>query len=284
MTRSTRVRIELTFHVANRIPPRYRRWSYAEGMTTALITGATAGLGAEYAWELARGGWNVVLVARDANRLESMARLLRDEAKVNAEVLRADLSVRKDVALVESRLADLDHPIDLLINNAGFGFETRFEKTDLKVLDASLDVMVRAVMVLSYAAAHAMRARGNGAILNVSSVAAEIPGGIYNAHKAWVKVFTEGLAADLKGSGVTATVVLPGLVHTEFHERAHVEIKGAPGWMWLMPRQVVRSSLRAVRRGRARFTPTLRYRILVRASHLVPRSFVNRLASRRRRP
>lgn len=251
-------------------------------MATALVTGASAGLGAEYARQLAADGWDLVLVARDRARLEVIATATR-AAGVTVEVLPSDLSVRRDTDRVAERLADAKRPVDLLVNNAGFGFATRFEATDVGVLDAALDVMVRAVMLLSQAAARAMRSRGSGAILNVASVAAELPGGVYAAHKAWVKVFTEGLANDLKGSGVTATAVLPGLVHTEFHERAHVAIAGAPGWMWLKPPQVVKASLRAVRRGRVATTPTLRYRTLLVLSHLVPRVLVRRVAGGRRR-
>jgi len=251
-------------------------------VATALVTGASAGLGAEYTRQLAADGWDLVLVARDRKRLEAAATSAK-KTGVEAEVLPADLSERSDLERVVARIAEEKRPIDLLINNAGYGFSSRFEDTSPEVLDGGLDVMVRAVMVLSQAAARAMRSRGHGAILNVSSIAAQLPGGVYAAHKAWVKVFTEGLASDLRGSGVTATAVLPGLVHTEFHERAHVSIKGAPGWMWLDPPQVVKASLRAVRRGKATVTPTFRYKVLLGLAKVTPRAFVRRIAGKRER-
>ena len=249
-------------------------------MATALVTGASSGLGAEFVRQLSASGWDVVVVSRDRARLEERATEARARGVV-AEVLPADLSVRRDVDRVAARLRDAKRPIDLLVNNAGFGPGDTFVGSALAAHDAGLEVMVRAVMALSHAAAPAMVARGRGAILNVSSVAAVLGNGTYAAHKAWVDSFTFGLANELRGTGVTVTSVRPGLVRTEFHERAGLDYGRIPGLVWLRPAQVVRPALRATRRGRLAVTPSLRYKVLVGALFLVPGRARARLAGGR---
>lgn len=192
-------------------------------MGRALVTGASSGLGRAFVEELAGSGHDVVLVARDRARLEALAAAVRGRFGVRAEVLVADLSVDDDVALVSRRLADEVEPVTLLVNNAGFGLGQDFVAGSLDRELFGLDVMVRAVLVLSHAAARAMRARGRGAIINVASMTSLTAQGTYSAHKAWVRTFSEGLAVELAGSGVTVTVVNPGLIRTEFHERSHVD-------------------------------------------------------------
>lgn len=251
-------------------------------MGTALVTGATSGLGLEFAWQLATARHDLVLVARDAVRLERLAVQLRAAAGVEVEVLSADLSVRADVERVAERLRDGARPVGLLVNNAGFGLGVPFLESDVADQERSLEVMVRAVLVLSHAAGGAMVARGRGAILNVSSVASLLAGGTYSAHKAWVRSFTEGLAAELRGTGVTATVVCPGLVRTEFHERAGIDLDTAPEALWLRPERVVAEALAAVRRGSVINTPSTRYRVVAGTIRTLPRSAVR--AFERTRP
>ena len=200
-------------------------------MATALVTGASAGLGLEFAWQLATAKHDVVLVARDVERLERLAGQLRAAAGVRAEVLAADLSDRAQTERVAERLRSTERPVGLLVNNAGFGLGQRFVGGDLAAHERGVEVMVRALMVLSHAAAGAMVERGRGAILNVSSIAALTASGTYSADKAWVRVFTEALAVELKGTGVTATALCPGLVHTEFHERAGLTRNVAVCWI-----------------------------------------------------
>ncbi len=198
----------------------------------------------------------MVLVARSRDRLSETADLLAGATGVNVEVLVADLSTTEGADAVAARVADPDRPVDLLVNNAGMGLTAGFLETSIEEEVAALDVMVRAVLVLSHAAASAMASRGHGAILNVSSVAGWLGNGSYAAHKAWVTSFTEGLASQLKGTGVTATAVLPGLTHTEFHERAELEdYEDLPEIAWLVPEQVVASALAAVRRKQVLVTP-----------------------------
>lgn len=250
-------------------------------MATALITGASAGLGAEFARQLAADGWDLVLVARGREGLDAAAADARSRG-VAAEVMVADLGVRRDTALVAARLAETDRPIDLVVNNAGFGTGTWFLESTLGQQDAALEVMVRSLMALSHSAAVGMVERGRGAILNVSSIAALIPGGPYSAHKAWVESFTRGLALDLRGSGVTATILRPGLVRTEFQARAGMDFSSLPSVVWLDPTAVVRSALKATHRGKRVVTPSIRYRLLAVALRLVPGRILARSARSRR--
>jgi len=251
-------------------------------MATVLITGASAGLGLEFAWQLATARHDLVLVARDAERLERLAAQLHAAAGVHVEVLAADLSVRADVERVADRLRSTERPVGLLINNAGFALHQPFVGGDLAVEERALDLMVRAVLVLSHAAAEQMTARGRGAILNVASIAALFATGTYAAHKAWVRSFTEGLAVALKDTGVTATVLCPGFVHTEFHERADLDMSDYPEIAWLNADAVVATALADVRRGVVISNPSLRYRAVAGFVRLLPRSAVRSIARYRK--
>ena len=247
-------------------------------MGTALITGASAGLGAEFAWQLAEARHNLVLVARSEQRLEDLATSLRGAAGVRVEVLVADLATAPGRRLVVARLTNPHQPVGLLVNNAGYGQGVRFSENDLAKEQEALAVMVQAVLELSHAAAGAMKQRGRGAILNVGSVAGLMTSGTYSAHKAWVRTFTEGLARDLASNGVTATAVNPGLTHTEFHDRAGWGVNRIPEISWLSAEQVVADSLRAVRRGAVEVTPSLRYQAASALLQHLPRSVVRRLS------
>lgn len=251
-------------------------------MGTALVTGASAGLGLEFAWQLATARHDVVLVARDEERLERLASQLRAAAGVRAEVLPADLTDRAAVERVADRLRQDENPVGLLVNNAGFAPGVPFVGGDLARHEEALEVMVRAVMVLTHAAVGAMVERGRGAVLNVSSVAALTPSGTYSADKAWVRVFTEALAVELKGTGVTATALCPGLVHTEFHERAGLGYDKLPEIAWLNADAVVAAALADVRRGAVISTPSLRYGLVSEVARVLPRAAVRALAALQR--
>jgi short-subunit dehydrogenase len=251
-------------------------------MGTALITGASAGLGLEFAWQLATARHDVVLVARDTERLERLAAQLRAAAGIRAEVLTADLTDRADLERVAERLRAGERPVGLLVNNAGLGLGQRFVGGDLAREEAALDLMVTAVLVLSHAAAGAMVERGRGAILNVASVAALMASGTYSAHKAWVRSFTEGLAVELTGTGVTATALCPGLTRTEFHERAGLRGSDSyPELAWLGADRVVATALADVRRGAVISTPSLRYRVASGVLRALPRTAVRRIGELR---
>ncbi|SDT43774.1 hypothetical protein SAMN04488543_4391 [Friedmanniella luteola] len=245
-------------------------------MATALVTGGTSGIGAAFARALAARGDDLVLVARDAVRLEQTAADLRARHGVDVEVLPADLAVRADVDRVAARLGDAARPVDLLVNNAGFGIRQRLTAEDLSAFEHGFDVMVRAVMVLSGAAARAMTTRGHGAVVNVGSTAGYVTMGGYSALKSFVGVYTEGLANELVGTGVTATVLCPGWVRTEFHERADIGTGSIPSWMWLDADALVAECLRDVAAGKVISIPSRRYQALMLAARLAPRPLVRR--------
>jgi uncharacterized protein len=256
------------------------RGYYADHMTTSLITGATAGLGAAFARRLAHEGHTLVLVARNEERLKESARVLQEEHGVQVEVLAADLALDEGIAAVEARLADRSAPVDVLINNAGFGNRGGF-------LDASIDDELRmlkvhceAVLRLTTAASEAMRERGRGWIVNVASVAAFLPRGTYGASKAWVVSFTEGAARELAGSGVRLMALCPGFVRTEFHQRARMGTAGIPDWMWLDADRVVAAAVRDLAVGKVISVPDPRYKTVVTFTKLVPRSLFGALSAR----
>ncbi len=246
-------------------------------MATALVTGATSGIGAAFARALAQRGWDLVLVARDEDRLESEADRYRSGGR-QVEVLRADLSDRADVTRVAERLEDEARPIDLLVNNAGFSVRASLLSTDQDAHDRAFEVMVRAVQVLSGAAGRAMTRRGRGRILNVGSTAGRITMGAYSAIKAWVTVYTEGLANELAGTGVTAMALEPGWVRTEFHSRAGISGSAMPGGLWLDADDLVAAALRDLGRGRVILTPSARYKALMLVARHAPRSGIRRVS------
>ncbi|WP_165986639.1 SDR family oxidoreductase [Streptomyces sp. YIM 98790] len=249
-------------------------------MTTALITGATAGLGAAFARRLARDGHDLVLVARDRERLERQAVELHDRHGVTASVLAADLTTDEGIAAVEARLADTAGPVGLLVNNAGFGLKGSYLQVPLAEELRMLKLHCEAVLRLTSAAVPGMRRRGQGAVINVASVAAFAPRGTYGASKAWVVQFTQGAAADLRGEGVRLMALCPGFVRTEFHRRAGMSIGNIPGWMWLDADKVVAAALRDLSRGRTVSVPDARYKALLGATRLVPRNALGGLTSR----
>jgi short-subunit dehydrogenase len=253
-------------------------------MSTALVTGATSGIGLSFAHQLAERGHDVVLVARDRARLENVSDALRSTYGVSTEILVADLSDRAETGKVAERVADLARPVDLLVNNAGYAMRKRFLDNDISEEEAVFDVLVRAVLVLSHAAARAMRERGHGAIVNVSSVAGFISSGTYSASKSYVTVFTEGLAAELKGTGVTATALCPGFTRTEFHQRAKLDMSSLPDFMWLRADRLVRECLDDVAKGRVVSVPGPQYKAIVAALRVIPRPLVRARARTVHRP
>jgi len=243
---------------------------------TALVTGATSGLGLEFARQLAGRGHDLVLVARDRDRLARVADELRALGR-DVEVLPADLGDRDRLALVEQRLTDPERPVEVLVNNAGFGLRGRFLDNDVEDEQAMLDVLVTAVMRLSHAALRAQSARGHGTIVNVASVAPYLPRGTYGAAKAWLTAFGRWAAVEYAPRGVTVTTVCPGFVRTEFHERLGSREGSGPLWMEAEP--VVRQALDDAARGRALSVPGRVYRLVVAVAPLVPTRLLQRLQS-----
>jgi short-subunit dehydrogenase len=190
---------------------------------------------------------------------------------VAVEVLAADLAEDDGIASVEARLRDAERPVDVLVNNAGFGNRGVF--LDVPVSDElrMLKVHCEAVLRLTTAAVEGMRERRRGFVVNVASVAAFMPRGTYAASKAWVVRFTEGLARELHGSGIRFLALCPGFVRTEFHERAGMDISRLPSWAWLDADKVVATALRDLARGRIVSVPDPRYKLAVSlARHLPP--------------
>ncbi len=246
-------------------------------MTSALITGATAGIGLEFAHQLARRGHDLVLVARDEPRLAGVASELQAAYAVDVETLRADLVVPEQCALVEARLADPDRPIDLLVNNAGFGLKQRFADNSIEQEQEMLDVLVTAVLRLSHAALGPMAARGQGGIINVSSVAAFLRRGTYSAAKAYVNSFSEWAHNEYKPQGVTVMALCPGFTKTEFHER--MAVKRGDGFLWLEPDFLVRTALADFDKGRAYSIPGAQYKTVRALTRVIPSSVLQRFQS-----
>ena len=238
------------------------------GMSTALVTGPTAGIGHSFAVQLAARAQDLVLVARDVGRLDAVAAALRASYGVAVEVLPADLVEREQLAAVEARLRDRDRPVDLLVNNAGFGLKERFLVNDVEAEQAMLDVLVTAVLRLTHAALGPMTERGSGGIINVSSVAAFLPRGTYAAAKAWVNSFSEWAANEYRGQGVTVMALCPGFTQTEFHERMNVT-RGS-GFLWLDPDFLVSRALADFDKGRVYSVPGAQYKAIVGLSRLIP--------------
>jgi short-subunit dehydrogenase len=250
----------------------------------ALVTGASAGIGAAFSRRLAAEGRPVILVARDAERLERSAVQLREHYNVDVEVLPADLRTDVGCQAVAARLADTARPVETLINNAGIGLHQAFGDADLAAEEGLLDLNVRAVLRLTHAAITPMTARGRGEIINISSVAGFVPRGpaaSYAASKAWVNSFTESVSLQLAGTGVTATAICPGFTHTEFHERADLDPESStPKWMWLDPDRVVAYGMVDARAGKPISVPYRRYQLIVLVCKLLPRSVLRRIMSR----
>jgi hypothetical protein len=246
----------------------------------ALVTGATSGLGAQFAKQLAAAGYDLVLVARDQDRLADAEKALRAEHGGAVEIVPADLTTDAGRTAASDRMAD----VDLLVNNAGMGSYRPFGGADLDREDYQLDLNVRAVMHLAHAAVRAMKPRGAGRIVNVSSVAGFVPRGgnvTYSASKAWVTMFSEALGIQLRGSGVTVTAICPGFVRTEFHERAETDMSHVPARMWLNDADVVREGLADAFAGKPLSVPSWRYRTLIGMARVAPRPVLRAVMARR---
>lgn len=254
--------------------------NYPWSMTTALITGSTAGIGAAFARRLAADGHNLVLVARDTKRLREQATELHDRHGIEAEVLTADLAEDAGIESVAARLGDRRHPVDLLVNNAGFGNKGRYLDVSMADELRMLKVHCEAVLRLTSAAAEAMRERGRGGVVNVASVAAFVPRGTYGASKAWVVQFTQGAARDLAGSGVRLMALAPGFVRTEFHQRAGMGTDNIPDWMWLDADKLVAAALADLARGKTLSVPDPRYKVLTGLAKVAPRGLVGGISAK----
>lgn len=248
-------------------------------MSTALVTGASSGIGEQYAVQLAEIGYDVVLTGRDREALGRVATRVEDAGR-RAEVIVADLAVPDDLERVCERVRADD--IGMLVNNAGAGTPGEFATSDPRTEQAMLDLNVTAVMRLCHAALPGMLRRDRGAIVNIASVAAYTPsdtGPGYSASKAYVAALTESLAVKTQGTQVKALAVFPGFVRTAFHPRIGMDTSWIPSWAWLTPEQVVRDSLQDLRLGRTRSIPSARYKIAMGLARALPRPLLRRILS-----
>lgn len=248
----------------------YRR-ALARRPATAFITGASSGIGAEFARQLAAQGYDLVLTARRAERLQDLAAELEQRYSITAQALVADLDDPADVERVAARIRE-SNALALLVNNAGFGVPRNFTRGDLKDQTDMIQVHVVATVRLTHAALARMIERHHGAIINVSSAAALVPIAghpTYAGTKAFLNAFSEALAAELQGKGVHIQALCPGFTRTEFHSttRYSWSRSNIPGWMWLSARDVVADSLAALERGEVICVPDLRYKLVALAAH-----------------
>ncbi|MEV7573667.1 SDR family NAD(P)-dependent oxidoreductase [Pseudarthrobacter sp. NPDC089323] len=241
---------------------------------TALITGASAGLGAEFARQLAAQGTNLVLVARNRARLEEAAAGLERRYGITAEVLPADLTDDAGVAAVVARLADPERPVGFLVNNAGIGLLHNFEDNRISEEKKHLKLHGETAMVLTHAALKGMLERRSGRIINVASIAAFLPRGTYSAAKAWLVSFSRWANLAYRKQGIKVTAVCPGFTHTEFHDRMGMDKSVAPSWAWLHADRVVREGLADNERGRPVSIPSKRYKLVAAVARVAPAKLV----------
>jgi short-subunit dehydrogenase len=251
-------------------------------MPIALITGSTSGIGAGFATRYAQLGHDLVLIARNEERLQKQATELRAKWHVEVEVLVADLGTDVGCAAVEARAADERQPLDVLINNAGFALGVDFLHSSLDDEEQLIRVLIQAPMRVTKATLPGMLARERGTIITVASIAAFLNHSSYGAAKAWALRFSEGLSVTLAGTNVRALALCPGLVHTEFHERGSVDVSNAPDWIWLNVDQVIDACLHDLRRGKSVSIPTLRYKTMVRVGRHLPAGLVAKARNLRR--
>ena len=250
----------------------------------ALVTGATSGIGAEFTKLLAREHYDIILVARDENRLRKSAEELEKEFGIKTEIIVADLSVENEIVKVEQRLLTTDPSlaVGVLINNAGYGLKGRFiNHTSAAEVDL-LNVLVTAVLRLTHAALPNMRNAKSGYIINVGSVAGWLPGSTYSAAKAWVNAFSEYLNADLAKDGITVTSLAPGFTHTEFHQRGGMKMGAVPGFLWEKAPEVVKAGWEGALRGDAIVISGKQYRAIVFLARHLPRKLVRRIQTHRK--
>ncbi len=226
---------------------------------TALVTGASSGIGAVYADRLARRGYDLILVARDKARLSDLSQRIKAETGRAAEVLPADLTSRADLERVCKRLRE-DKTITMLVNNAGLGGNGPLAGADLDRVDALIDLNVRAVTHLAVAAATNFEARGGGVIINIASVLALAPersSAVYAATKAYVLNLSQTMNVELAPKGVTVQAVLPGATRTEIWQRAGIDISGLPADMIMETGEMVDAALAGLDLGELVTIPAL---------------------------
>ncbi len=249
----------------------------------ALVTGATSGIGAAFAEHLAQLGHDLVITARDLARLEKSADDLQSKHGVEVEIIRADLATNEGIRTIELRLENISRPIEVLINNAGFGINKSFAVSDRQSENDLLDVLVRAPLRFMHAVLPAMKERDSGTIINVSSVAGWIAGGSYSAAKSYLTVMSESLHTELLGTNVNVHALCPGFTRTEFHQRGRMKMTGLPEFLWLDAKDVVETAWRNSQNGKALSVPGSQYKLLTVLMRYMPRSIVRKVGMNARK-
>jgi len=246
-------------------------------MPTALITGASSGLGAAFARRLAGDGLSLILHGRDEKRLRSAAEDYRERYGIDVETLPADLATDEGIDAVAERLRA---GVDLLVNNAGFAHRAAYLKVPIEDELRMLKVHCEAALRLTSAALPAMVAKGRGGVINVASVAAVFPrGSTYAASKAWLVQFSRTAAGEVERKGVRVMALCPGFTHTELHQRAGQDTSGIPEFMWLDADQVVAEAMRDYARGRRVSVPAARYKFLTALGMVTPPQLLDRITA-----
>ncbi|MDP4093924.1 MAG: SDR family oxidoreductase [Bacillota bacterium] len=242
---------------------------------TAVITGATSGIGAAYASKFAQQGYDLIITGRRKEKIEATATQIRQKYNVNVDVILTELSETEEIKNLTDFMKEKE--IGVLVNNAGFGANSLYQTSDLTIMEQLAKVNVIAPMELIHAVLPGMVVRGKGTIINISSesVYMIIPkNAVYTAAKSFLKSFTEGLHLDLMGTGVKVMAVCPGLTHTDFHEKMGMEKsrqinKGQIKWM--SPEEVVDISLRDMKKGKVVCIPGNHTKMLTHLLNMMPR-------------
>lgn len=243
-----------------------------------MITGGTSGIGLAFARALATRGCDLILVARNEERLASVAAQLASEHGVDCQTMVADLGTEEGVQAATRFLAS--QPVEVLINNAGYGLHHRLATTDVNPLKDAIEVMVTSVVRMGAAAGASMKERGHGVIVNTASVAGLVPMGLYSAIKAFVRMWSYSLTLELARHGVQVVTFMPGWVRTEFHERSGISTSNIPDALWLDADAVVDETLRAIDRGKTRVTPSLRFKAISALAEHAPKRVVHKVAAK----
>jgi len=249
----------------------------AQRWERALVTGASSGIGRSIALELASRGTPVVLVARRQSMLEDVAHAIATEHNGAVEILVADLLTAEGLDTVDTRLRSEDSPIDLLVNNAGFGTFGSFHKLPVGREEDEVRLNISALLRLSHAAAATMVSRGRGGIMNVGSTAGFQPMAFsttYSSTKAFVNTFSQALHEELKPHGVHVSVLAPGYVRTEFQDVAELSASVIPNFAWLDVDRVARIGLNAVDKNKAVAVTGGMYKTAIGLNRVLPRSVV----------
>ena len=254
-------------------------------MALAVITGASSGIGKEFAFQLAQRGYDLLIVARDEDRLRQVGEASFKQYGVTYTTLKADLSRIEEIKKVTAILSN-EKSIDFLVNNAGFGLNKAFHKSSSEEEKALLEVLVTAPMLLTQAVIPKMLENKKGYVINVGSVAAWITSGTYSAAKSWLHSFTESMYAQYSNKGINFSTVAPGFTKTEFHQRANINMNTMPKWLWLEDKRVVLEAIEGVLKNKSLVVPGFQYKTLKILADLMPRasirSFSNFYQAKRR--